>query len=28
MLASLPALLVFILFQKHIIKGITMTGIK
>jgi multiple sugar transport system permease protein len=28
MLASLPALIVFILFQKHIIKGITMTGIK
>ncbi|HAQ06043.1 MAG TPA: carbohydrate ABC transporter permease [Bacillus bacterium] len=28
MLASLPALLVFIIFQKHIIKGITMTGIK
>lgn len=27
-LASIPALLVFILFQKHIIKGITMTGIK
>jgi len=27
-LASLPALIVFILFQKHIIKGITMTGIK
>ncbi|MDF2959723.1 MAG: binding-protein-dependent transport system inner rane component [Paenibacillus sp.] len=28
MLASFPAILVFILFQKHIIKGITMTGIK
>jgi len=28
MLASLPALIVFIIFQKHIIKGITMTGIK
>lgn len=28
MLASLPALVVFILFQRHIIKGITMTGIK
>lgn len=27
-LASLPAIIVFILFQKHIIKGITMTGIK
>ena len=27
-LASLPAILVFVLFQKHIIKGITMTGIK
>ncbi|WP_284645715.1 carbohydrate ABC transporter permease [Paenibacillus silviterrae] len=27
-LASLPAILAFILFQKHIIKGITMTGIK
>jgi multiple sugar transport system permease protein len=27
-LASLPAILIFILFQKHIIKGITMTGIK
>jgi multiple sugar transport system permease protein len=27
-LASLPAILVFIIFQKHIIKGITMTGIK
>lgn len=27
-LASLPALLVFLLFQKHIIKGIAMTGIK
>ncbi|PPA70493.1 carbohydrate ABC transporter permease [Jeotgalibacillus proteolyticus] len=27
-LASLPAILVFIFFQKHIIKGITMTGIK
>lgn len=28
MLASFPAILVFIIFQKHIIKGITMTGIK
>ncbi|ALC92684.1 sugar ABC transporter permease [Bacillus sp. FJAT-18017] len=28
MLASLPAIIVFILFQRHIIKGITMTGIK
>lgn len=28
MLASLPAIFVFIIFQKHIIKGITMTGIK
>lgn len=28
MLASIPALVVFILFQKHIIKGITLTGIK
>ncbi|WHX99018.1 carbohydrate ABC transporter permease [Neobacillus sp. DY30] len=27
-LASLPAIIVFIFFQKHIIKGITMTGIK
>ncbi|RUS47415.1 carbohydrate ABC transporter permease [Cohnella sp. AR92] len=27
-LASLPALLVFLLFQRHIIKGISMTGIK
>lgn len=27
-LASLPALLVFLIFQKHIIKGIAMTGIK
>ncbi|TDF94170.1 carbohydrate ABC transporter permease [Paenibacillus piri] len=27
-LASFPAILVFIIFQKHIIKGITMTGIK
>jgi len=27
-LASVPAMLVFVLFQKHIIKGITMTGIK
>jgi multiple sugar transport system permease protein len=27
-LASLPAILVFVIFQKHIIKGITMTGIK
>ncbi|WP_043932345.1 carbohydrate ABC transporter permease [Bacillus sp. EB01] len=28
MLASFPAIIVFILFQRHIIKGITMTGIK
>jgi multiple sugar transport system permease protein len=28
MLASFPAILVFIIFQKHIIKGITLTGIK
>lgn len=27
-LASVPALLVFLLFQRHIIKGISMTGIK
>lgn len=27
-LASIPALIVFLLFQKHIIKGISMTGIK
>lgn len=27
-LASIPALLVFLLFQRHIIKGISMTGIK
>ncbi|WP_164766735.1 carbohydrate ABC transporter permease [Paenibacillus chibensis] len=27
-LASIPALLVFLFFQKHIIKGISMTGIK
>jgi len=27
-LASIPALLVFLLFQRHIIKGIAMTGIK
>lgn len=27
-LASIPALIVFLLFQRHIIKGISMTGIK
>lgn len=27
-LASIPAMLVFLLFQRHIIKGISMTGIK
>ena len=27
-IASIPALIVFLLFQKHIIKGISMTGIK
>ncbi|MFD1175036.1 carbohydrate ABC transporter permease [Paenibacillus puldeungensis] len=27
-LASIPAILVFLLFQRHIIKGISMTGIK
>jgi multiple sugar transport system permease protein len=27
-LASIPALIVFLIFQKHIIKGISMTGIK
>lgn len=28
LLASIPALIVFLLFQRHIIKGISMTGIK
>ena len=28
LLASIPALIVFLIFQKHIIKGISMTGIK
>jgi len=27
-LASLPAIVVFLLFQRHIVKGIAMTGIK
>ena len=27
-IGSLPALIIFLIFQKHIIKGITMTGIK
>ena len=26
--ASIPAIIIFLLFQKHIVKGITMTGIK